>query len=73
MLDRLIIFLLRKKFGLKKYQRFQFTNQKSRNDIYYFSKSRLMKMEGCKLRESGVRLNWLLHKECRIEKLPEEV
>ena len=40
---RLIMFLIRKKLGVKKYEYFQFTNQKS-DDIYYIDSMNLMKI-----------------------------
>lgn len=78
MLDRLIIFLVRHKLGLKKFERFRFTNQsKTNNDIYYFTNNSLVKGAptlkdpnalSC-IRESGVSLNWLLNKDCKIVKV----
>lgn len=72
---KIIIFLLRKHFGLKKYEYFRFTNQKSK-DIYYFSPICLMKMEHGKYNtgkftQSSVSLNWILSPECEIQKLSE--
>lgn len=71
-MKRLIIFLIRKKLGIKKYTQFRFTNQKTR-DIYYFMDSELIKIEYSnraksfgKHRPSGVSLNWLLSDECKI-------
>ena len=71
MYAKLIIFLLRKKFGLKKYQGFRFTNQKSKENAYYFTGRELLKedVENGVIRQSNVRLNWLLDDECQIEKL----
>lgn len=69
-MKRLIIFLVRKRLGLKKNERFQFTNQKTR-DIYYFTGESLMKIEyisGGVIRPSGVSLNWLLNDDCKITK-----
>lgn len=68
MLNRLIIFLIRRKLGVKKYQLFRFTNQKT-NDIYYFSDRQLIKFVGDfeDIQRSGVSLNWLLDKDCEIE------
>ena len=43
-MKRLIIFLIRKKLDLKKYEYFVFTNQKT-NGIYFFTEERLMKIE----------------------------
>lgn len=44
-MKRLIIFLIRKRLGLKKYERFKFNNQKSRFDEYFFTDAELMKYE----------------------------
>lgn len=44
-MKRLIIFLIRKRLGLKKNQRFTFDNQKSKFDEYYFTDTQLMKCE----------------------------
>lgn len=43
-MKRLIIFLIRKKLGLKKYEYFVFTNQKT-NGVYYFTEEHLMRIE----------------------------
>ena len=72
MLNRLIIFLIRRKLGVKKDQTFRFTNQKT-DDIYYFDDTSLIKTvfndEELSIRweKSGVSLNWLLDKDCEIE------
>lgn len=63
----LIIFLIRKRLRLRKYQRFRFENQKSPTDCYYFTGSGLMKESARGYRRgSRVSLNWLLDPECRI-------
>lgn len=72
MIKRLIIFLVRIRLGLKKYELFRFENQRSR-DIYYFTGARLKKFQISaskydvlnfsgteQLVESKVSLNWLL-------------
>lgn len=67
-MKRLIIFLIRRRLGLKKGDRFQFKNQKTR-DLYFFTDESLMKVEyitGGIHRLSGVSLNWLLSDECEI-------
>lgn len=73
MINRLIIFLIRMKLGLKKYEKFQFVNQKSSMDVYFFDDYCLMKKEykGSNLfiRESSVSLNWLLNDKCKIKKV----
>lgn len=65
LLNRLIIFLIRLKFHLKKGQGFQFANQKT-SSLYYFSDDALMKVENRKYMKSHVSLNWLLDKQCEI-------
>jgi hypothetical protein len=71
MYRRLIIFLLRKKFGLKKFQAFRFKNQKSKVNTYCFTDVELLKedVENCIIRPSNVKLNYLLSDECQIEKV----
>lgn len=74
MLERLIIFLIRRKIGVKKYQSFRFKNQKAEG-YYFFDSFRLIKVipdptvEVWKAREeeSGVSLNYLLSDDCEIE------
>lgn len=65
---RLVIFLVRRRLGLKKRQYFRFTNQKS-NALYYFTSTQVMKVEPTHTRPSTVSLNWLLNDECSIEKI----
>lgn len=70
-MKRLIIFLIRKKFGLKKGQHFKFANQTSKTDYYKFTKTRIIKIynNGCRTKNSNVSLNWLLNDNCKIIKL----
>ena len=63
-----IIFLIRKKLGLKKYEDFKFVNQKS-DAIYYFTERNLMKRWRGQTMLSGVSINWLLDKDCKIERV----
>ena len=65
MTKRLIIFLVRKRLGLKEYQYFRFTNQAS-DAKYYFTKTNVMKEHRGLHRPSNVSLNWLLNDECSI-------
>lgn len=65
MRNKLIVFLIRRKFKLKKYQYFRFTNQKS-SAIYYFTSDSLIKITESCAYKSGVSLNWLLNDECEI-------
>lgn len=69
MLKRLIIFLIRRRLGLKKYQRFRFANQKSNIDFYYFTETQIEKWNGFATEKSNVSLNWLLDDECEIRTL----
>lgn len=64
---RLIIFLIRKKLGLKKYECFQFVGQKT-NAVYYFTESSVMKRWRGQTTLSGVSINWLLNNDCKIDK-----
>lgn len=65
---RLIIFLVRKRLGLNKYEHFQFDNQKS-DATYFFSDICVMKDTGKALYRSSVSLNWLLNDNCKITKV----
>lgn len=67
-LKRLVIFLVRKRLGLKKYEHFQFDNQKS-DATYFFSDAVVMKDTGNTVRMSTVSLNWLLNDDCKITKV----
>lgn len=64
MLIKLIVFLIRIRLGLKKYECFQFGNQKS-NAIYYFTDIGIIKCWRGLYVESGISLNWLLDPECK--------
>ena len=70
-MKRLILFLVRKRLGLKKYEYFQFTNQKSDAE-YWFANDGVYKRwktaYGCGMKKSSVSLNWLLDDECEIVK-----
>lgn len=70
-MKRLIIFLIRKHLGLKLGEEFQFVNQKSDKDTYYFDQEGLIKIEYVgrykwESKPSNVSLNWLLNDECEI-------
>lgn len=67
-LRKLIIFLLCKKLGVKKFEHFQFTNQKT-DATYYFGDVAVFKDTGINVEYSRVSLNWLLDPECRITKV----
>lgn len=72
-MKRLILFFIRRKLHVKKHDLFRFTNQKSKTDYYFFTDDRLMKYAtiGNYVRESNVRLNWLLNDNCKVLKLKE--
>lgn len=65
---RIVIFLIRKKLGLRKYEKFKFAGQKS-NAVYYFTESNVMKFWRGQTMLSGVSVNWLLDNECEIERV----
>ena len=65
---KIVIFLIRKKLGLKKYEKFQFVGQKT-SAVYYFTETNLMKYWRNQTMLSGVSLNWLLDNECKIERV----
>ena len=71
MINKFIVFLIRRRLRLKKYQRFRFKNQKTDN-VYYFTEYRLIKIPEDKrivsrAEKSLVSLNWLLSDECEVE------
>lgn len=65
---KFVIFLIRKKLGLKKYEKFQFVGQKS-DAVYYFTESNVMKLWRNQTCLSGVSVNWLLDNDCKIERV----
>lgn len=69
-MKRLILFLVRRHLGLKKYQYFQFDNQKS-TALYYFANVGIVKYWRGKHELSRVSINWIINNECRIVKMPE--
>lgn len=44
-MERIIIFFIRKRLGLKKYQRFYLKNQADKTDRYYFTEHDLQKID----------------------------
>ena len=72
-MKHLIIFLVRKKLGLKKGEYFRFTNQSNPYNTYYFTDDAVMKHFGRWKApddvKSSVSLNWLLDDECKIVKV----
>ena len=65
---RLVIFLIRKRLRLKKYEEFRFVGQKS-YAVYYFTEQSLMKRWRGQTMQSGVSVNWLLDNDCSIERI----
>jgi hypothetical protein len=65
---KIIIFLIRMRLGLAKYEKFRFAEQKS-SAIYYFTESNLMKYWRNQTMLSGVSLNWILDTNCKIERV----
>jgi hypothetical protein len=61
---------MRKRLGVKLHQRFQFTNQKSKVNMYYFDSTGIVKedIENGSVHLSHVSFNFLLSDECAIEK-----
>ena len=70
MIKAIVIYLIRKRLGLKKFEKFKFSNQKT-DDVYFFGKYRLLVLRGGKepKEKANVSLNWLLSDKCKIEKV----
>lgn len=69
-MKRLIVFLIRRRLGLKKGEWFRFANQNSPADVYYFTDHGVVKLvHGRNARPSRVSLNWLLDDECVVRKV----
>lgn len=67
LIKKVIVFLIRKRLGLKKGQAFQFENQKSKVEYYMFVNSILLKVNEDGIAEySHVSLNWLLDDNCVV-------
>ena len=71
-MTRLIMFLLRLKLGVKKYERFKFTNQRTKNE-YHFDTHTIyrsyLKGNTVYIEPSDVSINWLLNPCCEIERV----
>lgn len=66
-MNKFIIFLIRKKLGVRKYEGFRFTNQRvNTKDIYYFTDTELMKFAYGMTVPSKASFNWLLDPECQV-------
>ena len=75
MLQLLILFLIRKRLGVKKFEYFQYANQRDTEVWYYFGPTRIVKVYPDPDNEglthhilSNVSLNWLLDDRCKIIK-----
>lgn len=68
MINRIIIFLLRMKFHLKKGEWFTFYNQREPG-IYCFTDTKLIKLINNKRVLSKVSINWLTDENCKISKV----
>lgn len=71
LIRRIVIFLVRKKLGLKAYEGFRFDNQKSETDWYMFTDDEVLKVtyNDHYICQSSVSLNWLLDGECKVHKI----
>ena len=58
-MKKLILFLIRLRFGLKKYEQFQFVGQKAITNTYFFTDDAILKFwrSSGKLEKSHVSLN----------------
>ena len=65
---RIVMYLLRKRLGLKPFEHFQFLGQKT-DAVYWFTESGIMKRWHNQTTMSGVSVNWLLDDECKIERV----
>lgn len=68
---RLIIFLIRKRLGVKKGEYFRFTNQDDKGDWYYFTDDALMKkinpfVDLYGHADANINLNWILDIDCEV-------
>lgn len=66
---RLILFFVRKRLGLKNYETFQFVNQRSKSEYYWFNQHALRKYipDSGEVQDAHVGLNWLLSEKCKIK------
>lgn len=65
-MKRLILFLIRRRLHISLYQPFRFNNQKSKYDLYWFTKDGIIKLTGGIEIKSHVSLNWILDEQCKI-------
>lgn len=64
-MKKFIVYLIRKRLGLKTYELFKFVGQKT-DATYYFTDDAVMKIWDGAVEKSGVSLNWLLDEECKV-------
>lgn len=67
-MKKFIVYLIRKRLGLKPYEVFRFVGQKT-DAKYYFTEDAVMKIWQGSTEKSGVSLNWLLDENCEIRRL----
>lgn len=68
MIKKIVLFLVRRRLKLKKYEPFQFVNQKN-SAVYYFTEEGIIKAWHGFVEKSGVSLNWMLDDECEIRRV----
>lgn len=68
MINRIVLFLIRRKLGIKKFQEFQFANQKT-DAIYFFGHTGINKRWKGEEVPSNVSLKWILNDKCEIIKI----
>ena len=70
----IILFFIRKKLHLKKYQKFYFVNQSCNTDRYYFDEFGIVKLtrNGTKECSSHLSLNFILSNACNKLLIREE-
>lgn len=68
-MKKLVVYLIRKRLGLKRFETFRFKGQKTKT-VYYFTDQRIVKVHrGGVMAPSGVSLNWLIDDACEIERV----
>ena len=79
LLKKIVLFCVRRRLKVEKYELFRFTNQLSKNAVYFFNDDGLMKTwwsNGGNMHDRAVKstasLNWLLDDECKIDIFKEE-
>lgn len=67
-MNKLIIYLITKKLGIKRNQTFRMKNQANQNDRYFFGNEMLIKLKRVNdsyiPKKSSISLNFLLSDEC---------